>query len=134
MGLGQLLTLKGAPLAALLVYNKILETIGKSDLRDGAWGPLKAVGWNARRNAAQCALIVAHKKLHFDKGGSSSDDRKNVVNSDAIDEGRMWAKHQLPYTLGQLEIVLQPLQRDEDRAEIISMIDVARDMLVQANL
>jgi len=122
MGLGQMLMARGQMLMALDAFNGVLGTIGESDLRDGAWGALKAVGWNARMNAAQCSLTVAQTQLQSNEGGDSDSDK-----------ARQWAKHQLPQTLQELEIILQPIQQDEGRAHIISMINAAEEMLELAN-
>ena len=66
LGLGtMLLEQLNRPRAALRWFENALDRIGESDLKDGAWIPLRAAGWNVRVNAAKAALICSTKSRAF---------------------------------------------------------------------
>ena len=56
------------PRAALRAFEKALHALGDAIDQPGAWQPLRAAGWDARVQAARCAVLCAEGSAYSGRG------------------------------------------------------------------
>lgn len=96
--LGKMLTELRRPRAALRRFDEVLSRMNDADLREGAWTPLKAEGWEARLWAARCAVLCAEA---VSRGGGA----KGKHND--------WSLRKLPEALERISVALRAAPTDD---------------------
>jgi tetratricopeptide (TPR) repeat protein len=80
LGLGRMMLAGGKPRAALRRFQAVLEWMDNRDRMQGAWMPLRAMGWDARVYGAHSAIICVQEAQKIGANFPSSEHLKCAID------------------------------------------------------